>query len=146
MGDCSDQVFVLFMKQRPPCTTHTDATCPYMTLLRPPPCSSCRRKWGTTEPLEPSTLPKRTMVKIVSRDSAAIAWSINSQMRFVAPMIFVGRTALSVLTRTKRSTLQARAASAVASVTRIRTEEHTSELKSLMRTWLAVYRLKTKKH
>ena len=60
-----------------------------------PPSRICSLKSGITEPLEPRTLPKRTATNLVSL-CLSIVWTIISQIRFVAPIIFVGFTALSV--------------------------------------------------
>ena len=54
-----------------------------------------------TEPLEPSTLPKRTIENVVVFCLTESACNISSATRLVAPMVFVGRTALSVDISTK---------------------------------------------
>ena len=59
---------------------------------------------GTTEPDEPSTLPKRTMVNTVSGCRVARSCTTSSARRLDAPITLVGRTALSEETRIKRST------------------------------------------
>ena len=66
--------------------------------------------------MEPRTLPKRTATKSVFGYFRFIIWTIISQIRFVAPMTFVGFTALSVEIRTKRFTPASAAARAVFSV------------------------------
>ncbi|MCY1249475.1 hypothetical protein D9M72_630160 [compost metagenome] len=81
-----------------------------------PPASICLRNNGTTEPLEPSTLPKRTIEKQVSELCCARPCNAISATRLLAPMMFVGRTALSVLIRTKLGTLHSMAIRAVVSV------------------------------
>ena len=66
-----------------------------------PPRAIWRRKSGMTLPDEPSTLPKRTEMKLVPLPSRAAAVStIHSQSAFVWPRTFFGRTALSVETST----------------------------------------------
>ena len=69
-----------------------------------PPFLICWRNLGTTEPDEPNTLPKRTMEKVVLPGSAARACKTSSAKRLLAPMMLVGRTALSVLTSTTSDT------------------------------------------
>ena len=78
-----------------------------------PPAANCWRNKGTTLPLEPNTLPKRTMVKQVHVAFCANACKTSSAMRLLAPMMLVGRTALSVEINTKRRTPLANAACAV---------------------------------
>ncbi len=75
-----------------------------------PPLAICSRNKGTTEPDEPSTLPKRTMVKRVAEFSSAKPCKTNSASRLLAPIVLVGRTALSVEINTKVSTWLAIAA------------------------------------
>lgn len=59
---------------------------------------------GTIEPDEPSTLPKRTVLNLVSGlVSASASWAISAK-HLLAPMMLVGRTALSVLISTKLAT------------------------------------------
>ena len=73
-------------------------------IVTGPPCSICFLKSGTTDPEEPSTLPKRTIentVRVPLRSAAA--WKISSAARFEAPITLVGRTALSVEIRTQVS-------------------------------------------
>ena len=73
-----------------------------------PPSLICLRNNGTTEPLEPSTLPKRTIQKRVLCCLplfCAKPCKHNSAIRLVAPITLVGRTALSVDISTKVSTL-----------------------------------------
>ena len=65
-----------------------------------PPARICSLNKGTTEPLEPNTLPKRTMQKHVLL-LAAKACNTISANRLVAPITLVGLTALSVLIKTK---------------------------------------------
>ncbi len=67
-----------------------------------PPRSICSRNLGTTLPVDPSTLPKRTLTIRVR--SAAKLWHSSSASRFDAPMTLVGLTALSVDTNTSFST------------------------------------------
>ena len=72
-----------------------------------PPLAICERNSGTTLPLEPSTLPKRTIVNRVLPApcwKSASACSTSSAMRLLAPITLVGRTALSVDTSTKLAT------------------------------------------
>ena len=68
-----------------------------------PPCAIWRWNVGTTLPLVPSTLPKRTAEKCVALSCSKLC-TIISAMRLVAPMTLVGLTALSVEIITKRST------------------------------------------
>ena len=82
-----------------------------------PPFFTCSLKVGTTDPLEPNTLPNRTIEKIVpdlesladwpKTDGATSAYACNtiSAKRLVAPIMLDGRTALSVLISTKFRTL-----------------------------------------
>ena len=71
---------------------------------------------GTTEPLEPSTLPKRTDTYCVPANSAATACTTCSARRLVAPITLVGFTALSVDTSTKRAAPTSPATRAACSV------------------------------
>ena len=70
-----------------------------------------------TDPLDPRTLPKRTATNSVS-DLLLYVCIIISQMRLVAPITLVGRTALSVEIITKRFTLYLSASFARLSVPR----------------------------
>ena len=79
------------------------------------PFSSCAWKIGTTLPVEPSTLPKRTDTYGRPVRWAASATSISA-IRLLAPITLVGRTALSVDTNTNRSTPAASAASSMTMV------------------------------
>ena len=85
-----------------------------------PPRSSWRRNSGTTEPVLPSTLPKRTVTQRMppspARASTSSAWQYISARRFDAPMTLVGFTALSVLMKTIARQPTARAASATTRV------------------------------
>ncbi len=81
-----------------------------------PPAAIWRWNSGTTEPLEPSTLPKRTMLKRVPAWALATPWHTSSARRLLAPITLVGRTALSVDTNTKLSTPASTAAQAVSRV------------------------------
>ncbi|MND95912.1 hypothetical protein D3C80_881800 [compost metagenome] len=74
-----------------------------MTVIGPP-VAICFLNSGTTEPEEPNTLPKRTILICVFGFVEAKPWQYNSAMRFDAPMTLVGRTALSVEIKTKVST------------------------------------------
>src|SRR5438309_10006724 len=78
-----------------------------------PPRSIWRRKIGTTLPDDASTLPKRTLAKRVCGWRWPATSTIHSAIAFDAPITVFGFTALSVETRTKRSTLDAAAVSAV---------------------------------
>ena len=60
-----------------------------------PPAAICRLNSGMTEPLLPSTLPKRVALKLVLLPPARLS-TIISHMRLVAPITLVGLTALSV--------------------------------------------------
>ncbi len=77
-----------------------------------PPWAICALNFGTTEPLEPSTLPKRTeisRVRVCARSSASVAISAK---RLVAPSIETGWIALSVEIITMACASAAMAASA----------------------------------
>ena len=65
-----------------------------------PPAAIWRRKIGTTEPEEPSTLPKRTVAKRVPGWRSAAASTAHSASAFEAPITVAGETALSVETST----------------------------------------------
>ncbi|MNC73399.1 hypothetical protein D3C75_1245880 [compost metagenome] len=83
-----------------------------------PPDFICLWKSGITEPEDPSTLPKRTMVNLVllTRETLLLSPNITgagsrlsackviSASRLVLPMMLVGRTALSVEINTKLAT------------------------------------------
>ena len=60
-----------------------------------PPLWICFSKRGITDPVDPSTLPKRRILKFVL-EFLLIIWIYFSQSLFVAPIIFEGLTALSV--------------------------------------------------
>ena len=79
------------------------------------PSRSWRWKSGTTLPEEPRTFPKRTAT-YRRPESRATAATASSASRFVAPMTELGATALSVETRTNRSTPAPSAARSAASV------------------------------
>src|ERR1700753_2295013 len=66
-----------------------------------PPAAIWRRKIGTTEPDEPSTLPKRTVAYRVPGYLADAASTAHSAHALEAPITVAGRTALSVETSTK---------------------------------------------
>ena len=68
-----------------------------------PPAAICSRNFGTTLPLLPRTLPKRTMTKLVPNSSWS-PWMTISARRLLAPMTLVGLTALSVETSTNLGT------------------------------------------
>ena len=65
-----------------------------------PPRAICALNFGTTEPTDPSTLPKRTAISRVEpprpMNSASSAWQYISAKRLVAPSIETGSMALSV--------------------------------------------------
>ncbi len=61
-----------------------------------PPRRIWSRKVGITEPLEPSTLPKRVVMNWVAVCASDRLWQYISQMRLEHPMTLVGLTALSV--------------------------------------------------
>ena len=79
------------------------------------PFSSCSWKIGTTLPVDPRTFPNRTETYGRPVRRAASATSISA-IRLLAPMTLEGRTALSVETKTNRSTPAASAASRSTSV------------------------------
>src|SRR6476619_5693689 len=66
-----------------------------------PPASFCALNFGTTEPLEASTLPKRTEMSRIGcwlrcDNSPSSAWQYISARRLVAPRTETGSIALSV--------------------------------------------------
>ena len=69
-----------------------------------PPSSICFLNLGTTDPEDPSTLPKRTIEILVVFWSRDFACRTSSAVRLVAPIALVGLTALSVEISTKLST------------------------------------------
>ena len=73
----------------------------------------CSRKSGTTEPDEPSTLPKRTAQNEVGASSAFRARMARSAASFVRPITDTGFTALSVEISTNLATRYFRASSAM---------------------------------
>ena len=81
-----------------------------------PPAAICLRNKGMTEPLLPSTLPNLTATNLVFLYSLSQVCIIISQMRLLAPIIFVGFTALSVDIITKMLVPFSAAALAVLSV------------------------------
>ena len=83
-----------------------------------PPLAICALKIGITLPAEPSTLPKRTVMKRVLLFWLS-DWMNNSATRFETPITEVGFTALSVEIMTKRSTCQASASVAMVRVPRM---------------------------
>ncbi len=64
------------------------------------PAAICCCSRGTSDPLEPSTLPNRTVMKRGLSGShcpiRSSAWQYSSPRRLVAPMTPTGLTALSV--------------------------------------------------
>ncbi len=60
-----------------------------------PPSAICSAKSGTTDPLLPSTFPKRTATKCVRRRSFTQSTSFSAR-RLVAPITLLGETALSL--------------------------------------------------
>src|SRR5690625_2897429 len=83
----------------------------WVTVTGPPVLICCRNN-DTTGPEAPSTLPDRTMVKREELWRLASPSRASSAMRWEAPIMFVGRTALSVEISTKDSTPARMAASA----------------------------------
>ena len=84
-----------------------------------PPASICCLNFGTTEPFDASTLPKRTAIsRIAGRrcarraNSASSAWQYISAKRLVAPSTDTGSIALSVEIITIAAAPAAAAASA----------------------------------
>ena len=69
-----------------------------------PPFSICFLNRGITEPLEPNTFPNLTAHNFVV-ELFLYPWTMSSHILFVAPITFVGFTALSVDINTKFSTL-----------------------------------------
>src|ERR1051326_2946033 len=103
--------------------------------LTGPPASICAWKIGTTLPLLPRTLPKRTDTHFISRPLlTGRAETIRSQTRLVAPITLVGFTALSeeiirkLRTPCRRdSQTRFQVPSTLACAASRRSEEHTSE-------------------
>ena len=81
-----------------------------------PPRSICSRNSGTTEPDDPSTLPKRTIEKRVPSDSPAVPAVSVGEAFAGAPSRWSVRTALSVEIRMKFDTPASSAASAAYNV------------------------------
>ena len=77
-----------------------------------PPFSICSLKTGMTLPRLPNTFPNRTAANLVLPGSFKEVTNISA-IRFVEPITFVGRTALSVEIITKLFTPAALAASAM---------------------------------
>src|SRR3954468_17255886 len=73
-------------------------------IVTGPPSAICRRKIGTTEPDEPSTLPKVTVANFVFVQRCAAASTAYSASALDAPITVAGCTALSVETSTNRAT------------------------------------------
>src|SRR5205085_7410336 len=83
-----------------------------------PPASICALNFGTTEPFEASTLPKRTAIRRgggadrrQTANSASSAWAYISASRLVAPSTDTGSIALSVEMITTAAAAAATAAS-----------------------------------
>ncbi|KZC02102.1 hypothetical protein AU375_01653 [Methylobacterium radiotolerans] len=82
-----------------------------------PPRAICALNTGTTEPTEPSTLPKRTAISRVGWSgraacAASRAWATISAKRLVTPSCETGSIALSVEIITSARAPAATAASA----------------------------------
>ena len=85
-----------------------------------PPASICALNFGTTDPFEASTLPKRTAIRRMGRSCPALrranslssAWQYISAKRFEAPSTDTGSIALSVEIITMAAAPAAAAASA----------------------------------
>ena len=84
-----------------------------------PPAAICRLKSGTTLPLEPSTLPKRTDMSRVSAASRAMVSTMRSESALESPMTVSGSTALSVEMNTKRPVPKRMAFSTIARVAKL---------------------------
>src|SRR3546814_5773678 len=106
------------MIRRPPGSTRTDTLCPYTTLFR-----SLGDGGGTF-----SAVPSRRSGSLVGGDAKALA-----RIQGPAEELFVATQNLDSLRIFRR-----------AETTRVRSEEHTSELQSLMRISSAVFCLKKK--
>src|SRR3546814_1141809 len=114
-------LFVFFLIiRRPPRSKRTDTLFPYTTLFR----SDCQA---------PISHCKSFSIKV-----AGVAMTLNRNT--FAPMRALGRGALAVLLLALIALQPARA-----SEPEVRSEEHTSELQSLMRISYAVFCLKKKK-
>src|SRR3954468_10559368 len=67
-----------------------------------PPAAIWRRKIGTTDPEEPSTLPNRTVANAVPGLRRCRPSTAHSAIAFDAPITVAGRPALAVETNTTR--------------------------------------------
>src|SRR5690606_1503905 len=76
----------------------------WVTVMGPP-LSICARNRGITEPLEPSTFPKRVVINRVLQFGTLLKdWVYISAKRLDAPITLVGLTVLSVESMTNFST------------------------------------------
>src|SRR3546814_6191620 len=112
------------MIRRPPRSTRTDTRFPYTTLFRSPAGRSAARVWSTTP----------TAACSMCRSSTASAWPRPASSRPWAASA-IPEPALGLDPRDN----------ALAETVIGRSEEHTSELQSLMRISYAVFCLKKKK-
>src|SRR3546814_10266283 len=111
------------MIRRPPRTTRTDTLVPYTTLFR-------SRKWRKPDPVRPAR--RRKIASVVGHRARADRKGLAGAVR---PHL---RPRPETTGRAPRARARERDQSA-------RSEEHTSELQSLMRTSYAVFCLKKKK-
>ena len=87
-------------------------------MVTGPPAAICLLNKGTTEPLEPNTLPKRVVMNLVPLPLFSLTLlncndcTYFSAIRLLAPMTLLGLTALSVETITNFFTLNSQAKSA----------------------------------
>src|SRR3546814_9883433 len=113
------------MRRRPPRSTRTDTLVPYSTLFR----SDAKKGAHTTGPRagRPARL-KRLSFPDIGSDARSTT-----------------RKRISAASSVFRSVAFARISAGTCSNSRLRSDEHTSELQSLMRISYAVFCLKTKK-
>src|SRR3546814_6373708 len=125
---CLIDLFFFLMIRRPPRSTRTDTLFPYTTLFRSPPPTRRASTDATTH-----WLPKRSAISAMTsgRDTAALLTATLS-----APASSSARA--SSTERTPPPTVSGM------KHTSARSEEHTSELQSLMRISYAVFCLKKK--
>src|SRR3546814_9531262 len=109
------------MRRRPPRSTRTDTLCPYTTLFR--------SVSGSSEDDE--------LQRLLTESSGQIATYCNR--------VFAQQTYSEVYRNVRCRSLLPLSHAPVDTITSVRSEEHTSELQSLMRISYAVFCLKKKK-
>src|SRR3546814_9708146 len=121
------------MIRRPPRSTRTDTLCPYTTLFRSDDAVAARDRpqvrWARPFDRDPRGPPHRGIARQRSRRRRRGAPVDASARRLTEPLAF----------------LHTRHAGLVPASNHPRSEEHTSELQSLMRSSYAVFCLKKKK-